>query len=134
MHNVKLCFFIFFMNFIFIDANVKAENEVGKVSENEVDQVARRFRSRVYSYFALGPTLLQNSKNDQLSHSLALGYIWDSTPNATTVKAIGEAAGFKSPKTMFWNFSLGANYFFTTANFSFLELILVMVVHSLKLR
>lgn len=92
-----------------------AANRVGEVVEEEVETIARRFRSREYSYFALGPFLLQNSENKSTSHHFAAGYVWDSTVLASVKTTAEVVASFKDPKTMLWNLGLGANYFISSA-------------------
>jgi len=103
------------MFFLAVASEARSENRVGEVVEEEVQKISRRFESREYSYFALGPFTLQNSENQNTSHYFSGGYVWDSTVHAS-VKAIGEiVTSFKDPKTVLWNLGLGANYLISSA-------------------
>jgi hypothetical protein len=95
-----------------------AEDEVGAVRSDETEKISRRFTSRQFNYFAIGPFYLENSNNKSQSHHLGLGYVWDSSIHAS-VKAIAEGVfSFDNPKTAILNFGLGANYFLTASPIS----------------
>jgi hypothetical protein len=94
-------------------SEAQAANRVGEVVAEEVETISRRFESREYAYFAIGPHYLTNAKNENLSQYFAGGYIWDSSIHASVKAVVETVMSFDSPKTAHWNAGLGGNYYLT---------------------
>jgi len=95
----------------------KQDVRVGEVRERDEQQLQRRIRARNAKYFGFGPAGLTNLGTSALSYEIALGYLWEVTPNSA-IRALGNGVWTGDFRTYFFMAQLGLNYYFSDASSS----------------
>lgn len=90
----------------------KKDTRVGEVKANQEDQLRRRILSRSSTYFGFGPAGFTNMGVTQLSYDVAIGHLWEVTPNAA-IRVLANGVASADLKTYFMMAQLGLNYYFT---------------------
>lgn len=97
-------------------SNTVIAAEVGKVENTS--RMINREEARGYKYFSFGFTGLSNLGTKSSAQSIALGYIWETTPHAAVKATLDSGFKLGEDNASFTTATLGANFFLTPSNYA----------------